>query len=383
MIYTSKIEISRSALKKNLTFLRRLIGKKTKLSSVVKGNAYGHDIETFVPLAEECGIDHFSVFSAEEALDVVGVSSKKSQLMIMGHIDNDELDWAIKNNVEFWVFDFDRLEKALETAKKMNKTAKIHVEAETGLNRTGFEKQELTRVKRILKSNREYLSLEGLCTHYAGAESIANYVRIKNQIKTFNSINKKFVNQKIAPKLRHTGNSASTIVYPQTRMDMVRIGIMQYGYWPTPEVFMHYVKDKSRHSNPLKRLMTWKSKIMNVKQIKQGEFIGYGLNYLAQNDMKIAIIPVGYSQGYSRSLSHVGRVLIAGKRVDIVGMVNMNLLAVSVSKMQNVKKGDEVVLIGKQRKQEISVSSFSELTPEINYETITQLPRNIPRVIVD
>ena len=120
-----------------------------------------------------------------------------------------------------------------------------------------------------------------------------------------------------------------------------------------------------------------------MKEIKTGEFIGYGTTYLAQEDKKIATIPIGYSHGFSRNLSNVGRVLVHGRRVGVIGIVNMNLMTIDVSSIENVKKGDEVVLIGNQGDLEISVASFSELSAQINYETLAQLPMNIPRIIVD
>jgi alanine racemase len=128
---TSYIEISKSALKHNLQFLKNYIGKGVQISYVVKGNAYGHGIEVFVPLAENCGINHFSVFSADEALSVYKSSTQNSTIMIMGLINNEQLEWTIENNIEFYVFELDRLEKALETAKRIGKTAKVHIEVET------------------------------------------------------------------------------------------------------------------------------------------------------------------------------------------------------------------------------------------------------------
>ncbi|HKK66721.1 MAG TPA: alanine racemase C-terminal domain-containing protein, partial [Bacteroidales bacterium] len=129
------------------------------------------------------------------------------------------------------------------------------------------------------------------------------------------------------------------------------------------------------------RIMTWKSKVMDTKYVKTGEFISYGTSYMARNNMKIATIPVGYAHGYSRSLSHQGRVLINGHRVDIVGNVNMNLLIVKISDIPETKKGDEVVLIGKQNGSEITVASFSEFSNQLNYEMLTRLPAEIPRIV--
>ena len=381
MFSTSIIEISKSALENNLRFIKKVIGKEVIISSVVKGNAYGHSIEAFVPIAEKCGLNHFSVYSADEALRVKEMTSKRSTIMIMGMIDDDELGWAIENNIEFFVFDSERLDAAINTAKKNNKKAKIHIEIETGMNRTGFTQQQLKSEIDKLKNNYQSISIEGLCTHYAGAESIANYKRIKNQIKLYNKTYKWLEGIGINPKICHTACSAAAMQYPKTRMDMVRIGIMQYGFWPSDETLINYLGKTKEKIDPLKRVMTWKSKIMSTKEVKTGEFVGYGTTYLAHKKLKIATIPVGYSHGFSRSLSNTGRVLIHGKRVGVIGVVNMNVIIVDITDIPNIKKEDEVIIIGSQGDLTISFASFSEFSNQLNYELLTRLPYDIPRVI--
>ena len=381
---TSYIELSRAAYENNLQFLRSLIKDGTRISSVVKGNAYGHGIDDFVPMAESLGIDHFSVYSADEAAEVLSAIKKEgTELMIMGHISNKDLKWAISNGVSFFVFEFDRMKAAAETARLLNKKARIHIELETGMNRTGFDQEEINRLIPILKEYESNLIIEGLCTHYAGAESIANYLRVQDQKKNFNQMAQLLVNNGIEPKTRHTCCSAASIRLPEMHEDMVRIGILQYGFWPSREIFIEYLKGKKNKEEPLRRLITWKSSIMSVKHIEMGEFVGYGTTYLAQRDMKIATVPIGYSHGFSRSLSNTGRVLVNGFRVPVIGMVNMNNLAIDVSELEAVTKGDEVTLIGKNGDVEISVASFGELSDQLNYELLTRLPTKIPRIIKD
>ncbi|MGK7392220.1 MAG: alanine racemase [Candidatus Cyclobacteriaceae bacterium M2_1C_046] len=380
---TSVIEISKSALKNNLDFLQAEIGENVQLSSVVKGNAYGHGIKEFVPLAYECGIRHFSVFSADEAYEVASSCDDKYQVMIMGDVEGEALEWAIKNEIEFFVFELDRLEQSIQLAKKIKKPALVHIEVETGMNRTGFNKEQLKAVKTILKSNSDHLVFKGLCTHYAGAESIANYLRIQQQHKIYNRMNKLLREEDILPEKRHTACSAAMVMYPQTRMDMVRVGIMQYGFWPSPEIFMRFIGTDPGKQDPLIRVMSWKSRVIATKTINAGEFIGYGTSYLARNNMKVAVIPVGYAHGYSRTLSNQGRVLIRGHRMGVVGMINMNMLVADISEVPEVDKGDEVVLIGKQGDMSISVSSFSEFSHQLNYEMLTRLPQSTNRKIVE
>lgn len=385
MFHTSQIEISKSALQHNIDFLKDFAGKSAQFSSVVKGNAYGHGIQVYVPLAEECGVEHFSVFSANEALEVHRVVSPNVGIMIMGMVENQQLEWAIENNIEFFVFEIDRLQKAIEVAKRIKKKARIHFELETGMNRTGFTPQELREAVQLLLDHREHLSLEGVCTHYAGAESIANYVRVQQQLRNFQKLKKWLEEQGIRPSRYHTACSAAMMRYPETIMDMVRVGILQYGFWPSRETFIEYISDKEDKVGPfVERLITWKTHVMSTKEVSMGEFIGYGTTYLAQTDRKIAIVPVGYSHGFGRSLSNTGRALVRGERVSVIGLVNMNALALDVTSCEStVEKGDEVVLIGNQGDLDISVSSFGELSDQLNYELLTRLPEDIPRIVVN
>ena len=383
MFNTSYIEISKSAYKHNIRYLRKVIGNNVVYSSVIKGNAYGHGIENMVPMAEEAGISHFSVFSAGEAYKANKVASSKSDIMVMGHLDDEELSWAIENGVEFFVFDKDRLQKAIDLARGMNIKARLHLEVETGFHRTGLEYASMERLIPFLKANAEHFIFEGLCTHYAGAESISNYLRIKNQITLFRKFSRYFNRHQLIPKRRHTACSAAALTYPATIMDMVRFGIAQFGYWPSPETQMfRFRKGKETGDHQLKRLLSWKSRVMAIKEIDAGQFIGYGTSFLANKKTRIAIIPVGYANGFSRSLSNTGRVLIRGKRVPVIGTVTMNTMTVNITDVPGVEKGDEVVIIGKQKRLAISVASFSELSNQLNYQTLTRIPEDIPRYIV-
>ncbi|MFH1000149.1 MAG: alanine racemase [Bacteroidota bacterium] len=382
MLYTSVITIDKSALANNIRFLKTLYGKNRRISSVIKANAYGHGIEQFIPICEETGIDHFSVFSSDEAYRAYQVKNKETDLMIMGWMDDEEMEWIISKGIEFYVFDTGRLMKAIEISKKINIPSKIHIELETGLNRTGFEQSVLPGIIEIINKNKEFLTIKGICTHYAGAESIANHFRVMQQLKKYRQYYELFFRNGIVPEYMHTACSAASITYPKTRMDLLRIGILQYGYWPSAETFIQYINRRKIKTDPLKRIITWKSKVMSVKKVNRGEFIGYGTTFLAQEDKTIAIIPIGYGHGYSRSLSNQGRVLIKGQRVGVIGVVNMNMLVADITKIPQVEKGDEVVLIGKQGELVLTIASFSELSNQLNYELLTRLPASIPREIV-
>jgi alanine racemase len=381
----SYIELDKAALANNLEFLRSKANNGLRISSVIKGNAYGHGISNYLPIAEECGVDHFSVFSADEAQGACKFKTKSStDIMIMGMIRNDELRWAIEHGIEFYLFEKDRLETAIEAAKEIGKRARIHLQIETGMNRTGFEREQWKELFERVQSNKDHLDLRGICTHYAGAESVANYYRVQNQDQAFREaveVAKSILDE--VPTL-HAASSAAFLTYPNMHYDMVRIGIAQYGFWPSRETYMHILKqDNSFTKDPLIRVLNWKSEIMSTKWVDEGEFIGYGNVFMTSRKMRIATVPIGYSHGFGRNLTNAGYVLIKGDRARVVGLVNMNMLTVEITDMPDAQKGDEVVIIGKQNGQEITVASFGEMSNNLNYEVLTRLPARIPREVMN
>lgn len=380
---SSFIELSRSALTNNLKLIQGILGPDCAFISVVKGNAYGHGIDSFVPLAAQCGVRNFAVFSAQEARQIYETGATFDRLIIMGYIHPEDMLWVIDHGIELFVFDYTRLENAIQLAKSLGKKAKVHLELETGLNRTGFEKKDWLNLVKRVKTEKDILEISGICTHLAGAEDISNYLRITQQIKVFQNALNYMRKHEVPFKGAHAACSAALISYPKTKLDMARIGILQYGFWPSREVKMAYFTQMKDNIDPLKRVISWKSSVMDLKEISAGEFIGYGRSYLSESDMRIAIIPVGYSNGFSRALSNLGKVLIKGVRVSVIGTVNMNMIAIDITHVPTVEIGDEVVLIGVQGTNDISVASFSDLSNLLNYELLTRLPASIPRTIVD
>ncbi|MBE0655856.1 MAG: alanine racemase [Bacteroidales bacterium] len=378
---SSIITLKETAVRNNVAFLRKKLGK-TRISAVVKSNAYGHGIEQIVPLFEKEGIDHFSVFDFHEALRVDDSLRSEATIMIMGWVSNEDIGEAIGRNYEFFVFNLERLEAALREARQRNKCARVHLEVETGMNRSGLNEKNLKEAVKLIRENRDHLSIAGFCTHLAGPESISNHVRIQKQIKKYTQLTDWMISQEMNPGLRHVANSAAAFVYPKTRFDLARIGIMLYGFWSSTETFIHFLSTRSSRKDPLQRILGWESRIMSVKDVKTGEYIGYGISFLAQSDMRTALVPIGYYSGYSRSLSNRGRVLINGHRCSVIGMVNMNMIIVDITTVPEAKVYDQVVLIGQQGELEIKVSAFSDISNKLNYEVLTLLTERIERKII-
>ncbi|WP_339794844.1 MAG: alanine racemase [Imperialibacter sp.] len=381
--HSSRIELSQSSLVKNINFIRKKIGPDVRISSVVKANAYGHGIAQFVKMAEKAGVDHFATASAFEAEEVLAAKSEKGGIMIMGILYDQDIKWAIENDIEFFVFNYARLPLAMEIAKGLGKRAMVHIEVETGANRTGMNAKEFPKTLTFLKKNAADLEFKGLCTHFGGAESFANQFKITSQHKRYKDFLRECKQKGIMPEYRHIACSAAALAMPDTVYDMVRIGVAQYGFWPSPDIYYTHLQETGKPSDgALKRIFNWKTDVMDVRDVDPGEFIGYGTSYQATQKMKIAVMPLGYSNGYPRALSNRGHVLIHGKKAPIVGLINMNLFMVDVSHIPGVEVGDEVVLVGRQNNNTINISSFTNVTQLINNEMLSRLPAAIPRKIV-
>jgi alanine racemase len=378
----SVIEIKKSALENNYRFIKSLVGDDVTVCAVVKGNAYGHGVEQVLPALQSYGVTHFAVFSSAEALQCFRYLRENAKLMIMGFVEHAHLRWIIENEIEFYVYSCEILKSALSIAQLVNTKALVHLDIETGMNRTGLTEKELDKCINLIKKYEEYVEIRGVTTHFAGAESIANYVRVMDQYSRYQEILKYLQKHNLDTGIRHVASSAATIIYPNTRLDMVRVGVLLYGYWPTKEIWIQYARSVKNHSNPLQRSIVWKSSVMVVKDVEEGEFVGYGLGYQAPQDMKIMIVPVGYVDGYSRSLSNNGHVLVNGQRADVIGSINMNMVLCNITDHDSVSPGDEVILIGAQNGNEITFNSFAEMNNAMNYEILARLPEHVPRISV-
>ncbi len=383
MFESSQIQLSKKALQHNLQFIKKLLHPGVRFCSVVKGNAYGHGLVEFVRIAMAEGVDYFGVHAAEEAFTIKQHISPAPDIFIMGNVDDEAVSWAVNEEVEFAVFDLQRLEVALHVATLFGKPAKIHIELETGMHRTGFPLEQLTALAGILKLHTGKFILQGLFTHFAGAESVINHYRVMEQEKIYREALSFFEARELFPVYKHMACSAALLNYPHTQSNMVRIGILQYGFWPNQESHTRFID--AHHidrDNLLLRVISWQTKVMAIAKVEKGKFIGYGTSFVADQHMTLATIPVGYSHGYSRSLSNIGFVLINGKKANVIGTINMNSLTVDVTHCGTVAKGDEVILIGKQKNRAITVNSFSEQSQLLNYEMLTRLPADIPRKVI-
>jgi len=368
------IEISKRNLLHNLSEFRKIAKKSTSIACVVKANAYGHGLEEVVSVLNE-KTDWFAVDSIEEALEVRKLSSKS--ILVMGFVPLAKLGEAIENNISLTVYSRKILSKIISLKSK--KAGKIHLKVETGLNRQGLDEKKVLELTRYVLNNKKYLSLEGLSMHFANIEDTLDSAYAMNQLDVFESIAGKVKKMKVNPIL-HSAASAAIMLFPKTHFGLVRAGISLYGQWPSKETKLALKLMNKKIM--LKPVMSWKSVVAQVKTIETGESVGYGRTWYAPRKSKIAIVPIGYSNGYDRKLSNTGRVLIKGQYAPVVGRVAMNMTTVDVTEIKNVKMGDEVTLIGKSGKNEVTIDELAEKLGTINYEIVSRIDSNLPRIII-
>lgn len=382
MFEPSFIQLDRTAYTTNLAFVRKALGD-ARLCSVVKGNAYGHGIKPFVHMAMEAGVDYFAVYSADEAYTLVSSLERPVDVFIMGMVEGEGLEWAVEHGVECCILDQQRLNDAIRIAARTGQKARLHIEVETGMHRTGFKLEHLSPVIEALQRNTAHIDPIGLFTHFAGAESMANHARIVQQADLFERARERFTAAGLHVRTYHQACSAAVLNYPGTIGQMARVGIMQYGFWPNPETWFRFSAANKGVQDPLRRVISWNSAVMAITDVKAGGLIGYGTSCEAPHPMRVAVVPVGYAHGFDHGLSNFGKVLIRGQQARVTGIVNMNAISVDITDIEGVVKGDPVVLIGEQDGQRITVASFSEMSEQLNYEMLTRLPRDIPRTIIN
>ena len=372
----SYIEISKNNLLHNVRSLRELTKQGTKLALAVKGNAYGHGLSEVVKIVEKHA-DYFIVNSIEELQEVRKISKK--QTFVLGYVLPSFLSEAINLGCILSVFSKEQFLEIEKVSKKMNMRQEVHIACDSLLGREGFLESELLDFFAAAKKS-VHVVVAGMYSHFANIEDTNNFTHAERQIDAYARM------QDIAKKAgynnlqTHISATSGLLTYEKNTglNTIVRVGIGMYGLWPSEYLKFEYRKKKFE----LKPVLSWKTHVAQVKVLPAGRTIGYGLTYMTTKTMHVALIPQGYADGFSRSLSNKGEVLISGKICKVLGRVSMNMFVVDLGHTKGIKEGDEVVLIGAQGKAFISAENVGEMSGTINYEAVTRISSLLPRRIV-
>ena len=378
---TSWVEISESAYASNVQFFRRLVGPNVELSVVVKSNAYGHGWLPISRLAVKYGAQSFCVHSLDEALQLREAGFGQD-VLIMGYVPLGRLTEVVANDFRLALYNQETLLALEKAARELNKTARVHLKLETGTYRQGIDQKNLPWFIDTLRRPGP-VQLEGIYTHFANIEDTTNHDYAYRQLERFRAMSRQVVQNGFPNVRMHTACSAAMLLFPETHFHMVRLGISQYGLWPSRETFVSYkIKHTENGEDVLKPVLSWKTRVAQLKTVPAEQCIGYGCTYQTTRETRLAVLPIGYADGYDRRLSNQSYVLIRGKRAPVRGRVCMNMIMVDVTDIPDVQLEDQVVLIGRAGNEIISADFLAGLIGTINYEVVTRINWNIPRLVV-
>ncbi|MBC7188711.1 alanine racemase [Candidatus Aerophobetes bacterium] len=368
MLRPTRVEIDLDAVVYNLRQIRLKVGENVKIMAVVKADAYGHGALEIAKAAISGSAEWLGVANVEEGVKL-REGGIKNPILVLGLSFPEEGELAIKYELSQTVCTLEFARNLSIRARKIGKPARVHVKIDTGMGRIGIIAEEAVDfIKRLLVF--DGIKLEGIFSHFARAEEKNGEFTTK-QIQRFNMVINELEREGIKVPIRHIANSAAILNFPATYFDMVRPGIMIYGLYPS---------DNLANSLSLKPVMSFKTCIVYLKDVPPGTSLGYGRSFVTRKKSKIATLPVGYADGYSRKLSGKSCVLIRGKRAPVVGRICMDMMLVDVSHIPDVKIGDEVVLFGRQGEEEISVQEIASLQETINYEILCNVGNRVFRV---
>ena len=368
-----KAVVSLDAIAHNFAEMKKNIAKGTKIVAVIKADGYGHGAEAIARLIEDYDyIWGFAVATPEEALQLRTFGVKKP-ILILGIVFEEYFTQMIAKEIRLTVCTYEMAQKLSEEAQRQGRDVHIHIGLDTGMSRIGFaDRQEsVEEIKKI--SQLPNLKIEGMFTHFARADETDRSPAI-DQLNRYLNFAKLLEDAGIQIPMKHCSNSAGIIRVPEANLNAVRAGITIYGIYPSNDVERDIVK--------LIPAMELKSHISYIKTVEPGAAFSYGGTFTAKKEMKVATIPVGYADGYPRSLSNKGWVLIHGKKAPILGRVCMDQFMVDITKIPDAKAGDEVTLIGKDGKEFISIEKFGDLSGRFSYEFACDISKRVPRVYI-
>jgi len=353
-------------LKRNLIRAKDRLPDGCDMIMVVKGDAYGHGIPGVYPLFKDFGIKHYAVSCWEEAKALRDCGAAEESILILGDTIDDQQDKLIEYNITQTIFDLERAESLNALAKAAGVIQPINIKIDTGMSRLGFAADEssVDAVKKI--SQMSNLKITGAFTHYMCADELDN-PKTDIQLSAFLKTAELYKSAGIEIPCLHTANSPALILRPETYLDSVRAGDAIFGLCP--------VDDKAWEESGIEEVMTWRTYIAMLKEIPAGTQVGYGATYTAGKTVKIATIPIGFADGYSRHMSNKGVVCIKGKLAPIIGRVCMDQFMVDVSEIEDVKRGDEVELLGSQ----FGIKDMAEMLDDNVDEIVCRISKRVPR----
>jgi alanine racemase len=372
----SWLEIDAARVRSNIDAFRTVTARGTSIMAVIKANAYGHGLSAMAPIVAERA-DWLGVNCVDEALAITRLGISKP-IAILGHTNLVDLEHVVRNGYRQVLYRLD-VAKTLSTwAQKTGGEAKVHLKIETGTNRQGITLAELPGFIETV-SRMPGIQIEGAYTHFANIEDTLDPAFADSQKQKFTQALSILERSGVRLAQIHASASAGALLYPEMDFTMVRVGIGTYGIWPSRETQLA-ARERGRQL-PLAPVLTWKTRVAQIKRVAAGDYVGYGLTFRASRPMTLVVLPIGYYDGYDRKLSNSGRALIHGQHAQVVGRVAMNMTMLDVTDI-GAEVDDEVVLLGRQGTAEIRAEELAEKIGSIPYEVVTRINPLLERVVI-
>lgn len=362
-------EVDLRAIAHNTQQLKKLLAPRTELMAIVKANAYGHGAVPVASTALANGASWLGVATLEEALEL-RQNGITAPILILGYLSPEDARAVVEADISQTIFALEQARALSQAAQTLGRQARLHLKIDTGMGRLGFLPQETIAAARAI-AELPGVTLEGIFTHFANADA-RDKTYTWQQLQIFNRVLVDLEREGIRIPWKHAANSGALIDLPATHFNLVRAGISLYGHYPSEEV------DKGKLS--LLPAMAFKTRVILVKEVPAGSYISYGCTFCTDRPTKVATLPVGYADGYSRLLSNRAEVLVRGRRAPVIGRVCMDYCMIDVTAIPEVEVGDEVVLFGRQGEACLPVEEVAGWLGTINYEVLCMISHRVRRL---
>ncbi len=366
IIRPTRVEVDLIAIQENYQKIKEYVGN-CKIMPILKANAYGHGLLRIAQLFEKLNADYLGVAVVEEGI-LLRKKGIKIPILVLGGVWGNQVPLFLKHNLTITASSIDKLNQIDDTAGGMKVKAKVHLKIDTGMERIGvhyYSSEKFLDAACKCKN----IEVEGIYSHFANSDA-SDLTYAKLQLERFNEVLSYFENRSIETPIRHFANSGAILQLPEANFDMVRPGMMFFGVYPTKEV---------NKTLEIKPALTWKSLVVFFKVIKPNHPVGYDSTFTTDHNIRAVTIPVGYGDGYLRSMSHKAEVLIRGKRFPVIGTISMDQIVANIEN-ESAYNGDEVILLGNDGKNSITCEELADWAGTNPYEILTNINTRVPRV---
>jgi len=369
IIRPTRLEIDLNILAENYRQIKKHVAN-TKMMPILKANGYGHGLVRVAQLMQKLGADYIGVAVLEEGI-LLREQGVNIPILVLGGIWGNQIPHFLKHDLTITASSIEKLNQIDELAGQMKLKAKVHLKIDTGLERIGVHYYSAEKLLEATLKCRN-LEVEGIFSHFANSDNLElNFTRL--QLERFMEVLQFYEKHSLQFPIRHISKSGSILQMPEANLDMVRPGLLLYGVYPSQEI---------PHTIKVKPASTWKSLVVYFKVIKANHPVGYGLTWQADHDVRSITVPVGYGDGYFRSMSHKAEVLLNGKRYPVIGRISMDQIVVNIEK-DSAYNGDEVILFGSDGENKITVEELADWAGTIPYEILTNINTRVPRVYIE